>query len=343
MPCAQVDDDVMSIILPLGSDGNSHPVDLANLIIENAADSIFVMDLEGRTVLANAAAEQTFGWTKEELFGKVLHDVVHHRYPDGRPYPMSECPLGQVIETHRVVKKHEDIFFHRNGSPVHVSCSNAPVMLKGEMVGAVLIAIDITERKRAEEHQRLLMHELNHRVKNTLATVQALVAQTLRTSSSHSEARAAIDARLTALSRAHDVLTRERWDGADLHDIVAQAVEPFALARFHVAGPEVRLAPSKALAIAMALQELATNATKYGSLSNTSGQIFLSWRIEGAPSVPCLHFSWQEKGGPPVVPPSRRGFGSRLIERSLAQELEGQVTITFEPDGVICSIEAPLR
>lgn len=332
----------MTIVLPLGGDGNSQPIDLAHLIIENAADSIFVMDLQGRTVLANAAAEKTFGWPKEELFGKVLHDVVHHHYPDGRPFPMEECALGQVFKSHTVLRKHEDVFFHRNGTPIHVACSNAPVLLKGEMVGAVLIAVDITERKRAEEHQQLLMHELNHRVKNTLATVQALVAQTLRTATSNGEAREAIDARLTALSRAHDVLTRENWEGASLHQIVRQAIEPFSSSRFDYDGPEVRLVPGKALAIAMALQELATNATKYGALSDHKGRVLISWAVDASSGAAFLRFSWEEKDGPKVVPPSKRGFGTRLIERSLAQELDGGALISFAPTGVVCAIDIPL-
>lgn len=332
----------MSIVLPLGADGNPHPVDLAHLIIENAADCIFVMDLDGRTVLTNAAAEKTFGWTKEELFGQILHDVVHHHYPDGRPFPLQECPLGEVFTSRMILKKHEDVFFHRDGTPIYVNCSNAPVMLNGEMVGAVLIAVDISERKRAEEHQRLLMHELNHRVKNTLATVQALVTQTLRAAPSNADARAAIDARLAALSRAHDVLTRERWEGASLHEIIAQAIEPFTPSRFQRHGPQVRLNPGRALAIAMALQELATNATKYGALSDSSGIVSLMWNVESASGAPRLQLTWEERDGPRVTAPASRGFGTRLIERSLAQELDGQVSIAFAPTGVICKIDMPL-
>lgn len=209
-----------------GSDGDSRPVDLAQLSVENAADSIFVMDLDGRTVFVNPAAERTFGWAREELLGRVLHDVVHHHHPDGRHFPISECPLGQVFQQRKSLEKHEDQFFHRDGSPIHVACSNAPVMWNGEMIGAVLIAVDISERKRAEDQQRLLLHELNHRVKNTLATVQAIVSQTLRSQPTSAGARAAVEQRLAALARAHDVLTREHWEGAGIRDIVAEAIEP---------------------------------------------------------------------------------------------------------------------
>ena len=335
----------MPIMLPLGSGGDARPVDLSKLIVENAADSIFVMNREGRTVLANPAAERTFGWSSEELHGQFLHDVVHHHYPDGRPFPMSECPLGLVFQARRILDKHEDVFFHRDGTPIHVACSNAPVMWSGDMIGAVLIAVDITERKRAEEHQRLLMNELNHRVKNTLSTVQALVSQTLRNTPLSSDAQEAIEQRLKALARAHDVLTRERWDGAYLHDIVAETVQAFSSSgesRFQCAGPSVRLAPGKALAIAMVLQELATNATKYGALSSPEGKVDLTWSVDGAPDGVRFRLQWEERGGPPVSPPAKRGFGTRLIERSLAQDLDGSVRIAFMPGGVVCRVDAPL-
>ncbi|PVE22210.1 hypothetical protein DC522_22180 [Microvirga sp. KLBC 81] len=267
------------------------------------------MDVEGRTVPATAAAEQTFGWMKEELSGKVLHDVVHHHYPDGRPFPMSECPLGHVFEIHRLVKKHEDVFFHRNGTPVHVACSNAPVMLNSEMVGAVLIAVDITEPKRAEEHQRLLMHELNHRVKNTLATVQALVTQTLRTSPSTSEAKAAIDARLTALSCAHDVLTRERWDGADLHEIAARAVEPFALPGFTLQVPMFGLLPTRFLQWPWRCRSLRRTRRSMDPSPIPQDKSFCLGGSRARQAFHAFISPGRRKGGPPVVPPSRRGFG----------------------------------
>ncbi|WP_230532469.1 sensor histidine kinase [Microvirga roseola] len=335
----------MPILLPLGSGGDSRPVDLAQLIVENAADSIFVMDTRGRTVFANPAAERTFGWPREELLGKVLHDIVHHHYPDGRPFPMSECPLGQVFKARKILDKHEDVFFHREGTPIHVACSNAPVMWNGEMIGAVLIAVDITERKRGEERQRLLTNELNHRVKNTLTTVQAIVSQTLRSKASTREAQAAIEQRLKALARAHDVLTREHWEGARPHDIVAQAIEPFAggdESRFHFCGPEVRLLPGTALAIAMALQELATNAVKYGALSCSHGRVHLTWSVSGSAGERRFNLQWEEKDGPPVKTPSSRGFGTRLIERSLAQDLDGKVKVAFAETGVVCTVDAPL-
>ncbi len=148
-----------------------------------------------------------------------------------------------------------------------------------------------------------------------------------------------------ALSRAHDVLTRENWEGASLYQVVAQAVAPYSSPgedRLHLRGPRVRLPPRTALALAMALQELATNAVKYGALSNETGEIRIAWSVKRAGAPPRLRLRWEEAGGPPVSPPERRGFGTRLIERSLAQDLDGEVRITFEPDGVVCTVDAPI-
>ncbi|HEX2556425.1 MAG TPA: HWE histidine kinase domain-containing protein [Microvirga sp.] len=204
---------------------------------------------------------------------------------------------------------------------------------------------DITERKRWEEHQRLLINELNHRVKNTLATVQSVVSQTLRNAVTPSEAKEAIESRLLALSRAHDVLTRENWEGADLHEVVEQAVAPYSSRgedRLHLSGPLVRLPPRIALPLAMALQELATNAVKYGALSNATGKIQIEWTLLEKVGERYLHLCWSESGGPPVREPTRRGFGTRLIERSLAQDLGGEVMVTFEPTGLVCTVDAEL-
>ncbi|MBQ0822141.1 PAS domain S-box protein [Microvirga sp. HBU67558] len=215
----------------------------------------------------------------------------------------------------------------------------------GEIVRWFGVSIDIHGRRVAEEHQSLLINELNHRVKNTLATVQSVASQTLRNAESTDQAKEALEARLFALSRAHDVLTRENWEGADLYDIVEQAVAPYSSRgedRLHLAGSRVRVPPRTALALAMALQELATNAVKYGALSNETGAIRIAWSVQATRSEPRLHLRWEERGGPAVRPPSRRGFGSRLIERSLSQDLGGTTRIEFPQTGVICTVDAPL-
>ncbi|WP_336808373.1 PAS domain-containing protein [Fulvimonas yonginensis] len=199
---------------------------------------------------------------------------------------------------------------------------------------------DVTERKRHEQHQRLLLNELNHRVKNTLVTVQSMAAQSFRHGVDPEQARQQFEGRLMALSRAHDILTREHWGGASLETVVQEAIAPWRdqhRDRLHAQGPAVWLPPRHALAFAMVLHELCTNAVKYGALSNDSGQVNIDWTVNDL-----LHLRWTESGGPPVRPPSGRGFGSRLIERGLRHEIGGQVDLRFAPGGVVCTIEAPL-
>jgi PAS domain S-box-containing protein len=207
------------------------------------------------------------------------------------------------------------------------------------------IVVDVTERKKAEEHRELLIHELNHRVKNTLATVQSIASQTLRNADTLTGARPALEERLFALSRVHDVLTRESWESAGLTEIVSQALAPYRHDRenrLSMGGPHVRLSPRMALSIALALQELATNAVKYGALSNATGEVHIEWSVRQDEGGPRLHLAWTESGGPLVEPPKHRGFGTRLIERSLAQDLNGQVEFRFVPTGVVCTVDAPL-
>lgn len=203
----------------------------------------------------------------------------------------------------------------------------------------------LSAEKRGAEHQRLLIDELNHRVKNTLATVQSIATQTLRNASTTEAGRDALETRLLALSRAHDVLTRENWEGANLSDVVAQAIAPYdpqSGGRFQVEGPEVRLSPRMSLALAMAFQELATNAVKYGALSCRSGYVEIAWARRDQGASPQLSLAWSEVGGPLVEVPKRRGFGSRLIERNLARDLDGKVEINFLPSGVVCTVNAPI-
>lgn len=197
---------------------------------------------------------------------------------------------------------------------------------------------DSHERREAEEHQRLLINELNHRVKNTLATVQAIAFQTLKGDIPLAEARARFEARLLALSRAHNLLTDQNWEGASLERVVADAVEHLASDRFEISGAPLWLAPRAALALALAFHELTTNAAKYGALSNDEGRVVIGWSVEGD----TLRLGWKEQGGPAVCEPGGRGFGTRLIERGLTADLGGGARLLFEPSGLRCAIEASL-
>mgnify|MGYP000185607947 CR=1 FL=1 len=203
--------------------------------------------------------------------------------------------------------------------------------------------VNITDRKRAEMHLRLLVNELNHRVKNSLATIQAIAAQSFNASRPLPQAQEAFTSRIVALSEAHDLLTRENWEGAELHDIAARlSVLHGGPTRFELKGPAIRLSPRAALSLSMALHELATNAVKYGALSVPDGRIRIVWDLAPGGGAQRLDLTWTESGGPPVKPPTQRGFGSRLIERGLAAELSGEASIKFEPAGVVCHIRALL-
>jgi two-component sensor histidine kinase len=197
---------------------------------------------------------------------------------------------------------------------------------------------DLTELKGAEELQGLLVNELNHRVKNSLATVQSIASQTLRSATDLGTAREALDARIGSLARAHDLLTDRSWSGADFADVVTRALEPFAAARLKVCGPTQDVSPKHALALSMALHELATNAAKYGALSNESGCVEVLWDV--TPTT--LRLTWLERGGPTVTPPERLGFGSRLLTEGLRREFASQTRLDYPPEGVRCEIEVGL-
>ena len=207
------------------------------------------------------------------------------------------------------------------------------------------ISLDITDRKRAEEHRDLLAKELNHRIQNTLATVQSISRQTLRSASSLEEAQHAMESRLKSLSAATEMLARGSGEWATLTEVVIAALHPFGVEqdhRFKIGGPILRIAPRVGLAFALAIHELATNSVKYGSLSEDEGRVIVSWDVVDGSTPARLWFQWQEVGGPRVSRPIRTGFGSRMIERALAQEIGGTAEIDYRPRGVVFTAEAPL-
>jgi two-component sensor histidine kinase len=220
----------------------------------------------------------------------------------------------------------------------------------GHFLYGVRVVQDVTERKEAEERQKLLIDELNHRVKNTLATVQSLATQTARGTESPEEFRKAFEGRLIALSQAHDQLTRRHWKSADLRDIVEGVTSPH-LARSResqdqivIEGEAITVAPRVALTLALGLHELTTNAAKYGALSVPAGRIAVNWWVVREPSLPPrLLIEWRERGGPPVTVPARQGFGTRFIEGSVASELQGKARLDYDAAGLVCTMNIPLE
>ncbi len=313
---------------------------LENLITRSPIAVAVVEGADLRFTLVNPAYQALAG-PQADLIGRAYRDAfpgptgadaeTHMRATmmSGQPWRVEDFKID-------VPGRAETSWWEGEVLPLH---GHAPL-------GALLVLIwEITDRKRAESVRELMINELNHRVKNTLATVQSLAAQTLRNAPDLRKGEDAFVDRLLALSRAHDVLTQQSWESADIRDIVHRAVAPHedeaGAQRFGIAGPNVSLDPKAALALSLALHELCTNALKYGALSNASGVVSIRWEVQTAGGRR-LHLIWREQGGPPVVAPLRRGFGSRLIERSLAADLAGEVKIDFAPDGVVCTIAAPL-
>jgi signal transduction histidine kinase/CheY-like chemotaxis protein len=269
-----------------------------------------------------------------EIEGQGFFELLDRVYRTGEPFIGSETPI-------RLRRKPdsppERIFMDFLYQPITDAA--------GAVTGIFVEGFDVTARKEAEERQRLLLDELNHRVKNTLAAVQSIASQTLRGADIDGRVRDAFEGRLMALAQAHDLLTQGRWEGAMLRDLALQELSPYGAedgVRFTIAGPNVRLRPKVALALGMVFHELATNAAKYGAFSNGTGRVRLAWKVADAPPSAMLRLRWSESGGPSVAKPRRQGFGSRLIERGLAHELNGEVQLRYDPSGVVCTMDLPL-
>jgi two-component sensor histidine kinase/PAS domain-containing protein len=295
-------------------------------------------DLETREVRFDERAAELFGYAPGE---HLTVEQVAARV-DSRDLVRIQSDIGGVEEVNRGRRELEFRVHLPDGTTrdiVSVSERAPGPEAQQRMLG---VFDDVTERRRAERRQRMLVNELNHRVKNTLATVQSIASQTLRSATDLPNARASFEARIAALAAAHDLLTKQSWHGADLGDVVASAMAPFEgvqKPQIRREGPPARLTAQRALALSLALHELATNAAKYGALSVPEGRVAVCWNVSGDQ----LTLSWIEEGGPRVTAPSRFGFGTRLLERSLARELNGEVTIAFEPQGVRCEIRCKLE
>ncbi len=309
----------------------------------------FTFDSAGMKVIGNRCAAEMLRMPETanaSLSVPPAEAPQHFRvFKDGAELPPDRLPLRRAVRGETVNDEEMELRF-TDGSTTSGLVQAAPLRDRsGNIVGAVSVGVDITERKRIEEHRLLLLNELNHRVKNTLATVQAVAAQSFRRPRSDGSGREMFESRLMALSRAHDVLTSESWEGASLNEIVAQAISPYRggpPSRFEVSGPPVRLSAKMALSISMALHELATNAVKYGALSTEKGRVRVAWQMHSQADGRELQLEWLETDGPGVKVPRHKGFGSRLIERGLAHELGGEARIEYRPAGVWCEIRARL-
>ncbi|ABY30280.1 PAS domain S-box protein [Methylorubrum extorquens] len=307
-------------------------------------DAIWDWNLATNHVLWNEALRVAHGYTPDAV--EPTGDWwIGHIHPDDRA--RIDASIHAIIDGTGTAWSDEYRFLRADGSYADILDRGYVIRdAQGKatrMIGAML---DISERKRAEEHQRLLTGELQHRVKNTLAMVQAIASQTLRGATDLNDAREAFAARLISLGRAHDILTQASWTAAPILQVVQGALSVHAqvgAGRIRISGPDVLLGAKPALSLALALHELATNAAKYGALSNETGVVDLRWHVVHEDEALRFYLTWSEQGGPPIlVQPARRGFGSRLIERSFAAEVGGEVKLTYAPTGLVCRLEVPL-
>lgn len=312
------------------------------LALDAAYAIAFVWDIRTNAVRRLFSSEASLPATTDGA--DTLESVMQAIWPEDRETFLANVrasfghPDGLYRNEFRLSQGNGDIHWITEWGKLERNKTGEPARLVG-------ISMDITDRKRHEDHIKLMMHELNHRVKNTLAMIQSIVSQTLRRTNDMDSARLQVEGRLQALATAHDMLTREKWEGAAMADVVQGALAPYfgtTPDRVIVAGPSLRVAPQFAVATALVLHELGTNAVKYGALSNAKGKVHFTWKVEGRKTSPMLAMKWKESGGPPVVPPTRQGFGSKLISLSFASEVNGEVKLDYARTGLVCTIRAGL-
>jgi two-component system CheB/CheR fusion protein len=306
-------------------------------IVAYSLDAIIGISLDGMITAWNAGAERTFGYPLRESIGRRWTVL----FPPDRTEEAAQ--LLDRAKRDEPARVSDTAMVASDGRVIPISLTVSGTRdLSGKVVGASLIARDIADRKQAEERQRLLLAELNHRVKNMLATVLSIANQTADDADTLTSFRKSFTGRIRSLSETQNLLTRTNWAGATMRDVLQAEAAPYIKqdgANFELNGPDLLLTPRAALSLALVVHELTTNALKYGALSRPAGRIAVSWNLGGAGSNRHLKLEWKETGGPKVKPPSRRGFGRRMIEEGLSYELGGNAELNFDPGGFNCTIE----
>ncbi|HEY3778657.1 MAG TPA: PAS domain S-box protein [Rhizomicrobium sp.] len=305
-------------------------------IVEYSDDAIISKDLNGIILSWNRGAELLFGYTAEEAVGRPVTILIPESRMDEEPDILARIRSGERIDHYETVRRRKD------GTLVDISLTVSPMRDgKGQIVAASKIARNISEQKHAEAQRNLLMAELNHRVKNTLATVISIARQSFA-GTTVAAARSAFDARIRGLAHTHGRLADTSWESVGLEMLLEDELAPYRHGErrnFVLEGPPAALSPRCALTLGLAVHELATNAAKYGALSTDSGTVDVRWRIE--PRDQALAIEWTEHGGPPVAPPTRSGFGRLLLERALVTDLKSEVHLDFPREGFSCRIRIP--
>lgn len=303
-------------------------------VFEQASDLILTADLEQVITDCNPAAAEAVGIAREQAIGRKISEFISID-----DYQRTTSMLRQKLKAGGTTR-YDVRVRGASGQPLYWEIHSGLTFDEaGRPMGLHVVGRDVTERKRWERHQELLIAELNHRVKNTLAVVQSLAYQTFKGTPQPEQAIKVYEGRLSALATAHNLLTRENWDTVDLRDLVEQALRPFCSGqRCIIDGPALRVAPAFAVSLTLALHELATNAQKYGALS-ASGQVSVEWQLVND----WITLVWTEAGGPAVVKPDRTGFGTRMLKRVLATDLGGDVELDFLESGLVCHVRAPFK
>ena len=310
-------------------------------MLDTALDCIITIDHEGKIVEFNPCCERTFGYSRAEAIGREMGELIVP--PSLRERHRSGMARYLATDEASVLNRRLELPAMRSDGtefPVELAITRIPG--KGNPLFTGYLR-DITNRKRLEERQRLLTEELGHRLKNTLAIVQAIAIQTARSTPDPKQFQEAFSARLLAMSRGHDILSRSWWSGAEIRELAESTLAPYRdgnASSVELNGDAIGLSSNAAIALSLALNELATNAAKYGALSQPSGRVRLTWKELGNSSG-SLVIEWTERGGPPVKKPAQQGFGTKLIEL-MAGQLGGKVSLAYEVEGLVCRIEIPL-
>ncbi len=317
-------------------------------ILDSAGSAFFTVAADGTLRMCNAEFLRLLGFQhKEDVLGRNVHSLIHHSRADGAPHHQSDCSIYKCSQTGEPAHIADDVFFRADGLPVPVEYWARPWIRDGELRGAICTFQDISERKRSEEQRSLLLRELNHRVKNLFALTNGLVALSARSALTPKDMAVALQGRLAALTRAHELVqpglraNAEGTSAIGIRTLVREILAPYAVANFEdrvrIEGPDLDVSSRAVTGLALVLHELATNAAKYGALSQPSGTININW--SHADSL--VDFVWDERGAHTPEKPSTTGFGTLLINRSIEGQFGGKIAHNWKPDGVTIRMSLP--
>lgn len=304
--------------------------------------AVYITDATGRIIFFNEAAV-TLWDCRPELGKSEFWGSWRMYWPDGTPLPHDQCPMAMALKEKRPIRGMEAIAERPDGTRIHFIPYPTPLFdASGNLIGAVNMLVDITERRQAQARQEMLTRELHHRTKNLFAVVQSVVARSFAGKGSVKDAETAVKNRLRSLAETHALLVEKDWQGADLAAVVRIEMSPYP-DRVTMDGPTVMLTAQAAQNFALAVHELATNAAKYGALSNQTGHVHISWSVLQSSGDSQFSFRWQERGGPPVAPPTGKGFGAIVLEQVMAGYFAVPPRIEFAPSGICYELKGSLE